>query len=179
MAVNLFKSSVGGYNKAEVDTYIHHVSRKMEREKKDYERRIEILEAEIAKLKNEKTEIESMLKEDEAIIGAFRSQLADSPAVSEEFVTPEEENEAENSPESCEILEKSKRYDEISRQLGEIIIKANADAAEIVREANEEAMSVKAAAALEIKSATDLITEKLTTIAKDAECTLSCTVLSE
>ncbi len=175
MSVNLFKSSVGGYNKAEVDTYIHHISHKMEREKKDYERRIEILEAEITKLNNEKTEIEALLKEDEAIIGAFRSQICDDQAAAEKFVTPDEETTENVFSEATEILEKSKRYDEISRQLGEIIIKANADAAEIVRDAKAEAAAIKAAAADEIKRTADHIAEKLCSIAKDAQSTLSTT----
>ncbi len=153
---------MGGYNKSEVDAYILHVSKKGERERRDYEKKIEVLEAEIKKLKGEKENVESLLKEDEAIISAFHnmvseagSEAADAPAAE---ALPEE---------TSEVLEKSKRYDEISRQLGEIIIKVNTDAARIISEAETEANAIRQKAALDIKLAAESITQKLSEIANE------------
>lgn len=153
---------MGGYNKSEVDAYILHVSKKGERERRDYEKKIEVLEAEIKKLKGEKENVESMLKEDEAIISAFHTMVAEAGGETADSQT------AEKLPdEASEVLEKSKRYDEISRQLGEIIIKANADAARIISEAEAEANAIRQKAATDIKLAAENITQKLSAIANE------------
>lgn len=167
MSVNLFKSAINGYSRNDVDQYIYHISKKHEQEKKSYERRIEVLEAEIAKLKKEKSETDAMLAEDEAIISAFKAKLntETNPETTEEAPIAEEAEETL-------VIEKSKRYDEISRQLGEIIINANADAAMILRRAEENAKEMKSKAADEIKKAALSAAEKLTEISNRAESEL-------
>lgn len=172
MSSKLFKSAIGGYNKTEVDEYALHISRKLELQKKEYEKKLEILEVENRKLANEKKSMEDKLNEDEAIIAAFRARLS-------------EEAGKENAPaEESEILQKSKRYDEISRLLGEIIANANADAAVIKREASEtaekmlsdasqKALDVRMSAASDIKKLTSEFTEKLTAITEKVELSLS------
>ncbi len=169
MSVNLFKNSINGYNRSEVDSYILHVSKKHEQEKKGYERKIEILEAEITKLKNEKSEINKLLSEDEAIITAFKSKLEGECAEKKEAETKAEEA----SDEGTEIIEKSKRYDEISRQLGEIIINANADAAQIIRRAEDEAKEIKDRAAEDIRTEGESLLDKLYELFSDAMKKLS------
>lgn len=167
MSVNLFKGAINGYSRTDVDQYIFHISKKHEQEKKNYERKIEILEAEIAKLKKENQKTSEMLKEDEAIISAFQQKL--NPEV-ESNKSAEIENESLFiESEETIVIEKSKRYDEISRQLGEIIINANADASLILRRAEESAAEIKSKAAEEIKKAAIAAADALTAIGDRAE----------
>lgn len=135
MSSNLFKSAIGGYNKAEVDEYALHISRKMELQKKEYEKRLEFLEVENKKLLGEKKAAEDKLREDEAIIAAFRAKLAEEIGKESDTVVKSEDSE---------LLQKSKRYDEISSLLGEIIANATADAAATKREADETAEKILA-----------------------------------
>ncbi len=145
MSNRLFKSAINGYNKTEVDEYALHISRKLELQKREYEKKLEMLEVENKRLKGEKAAVEEKLYEDEAIIAAFRARLEEEIA-NEDFETPEDEESpifpAEQVTPDDDILLKSKRYDEISRLLGEIIANANADAATVMREASEEAEKI-------------------------------------
>lgn len=171
MSVNLFKNAINGYNRSEVDQYIYHISKKHDHERKNYEKKIEILEAEIEKLKWENRETSEMLKEDEAIISAFRAKL--NPDASEDTLSDSENTAAEQSTDPVEseetlLIEKSKRYDEISRQLGEIIINANADAAAIIRRAEDEAAKIKEEAKNEAESMKKEAEEKAASLKKDA-----------
>ncbi len=174
MSSKLFKSAIGGYNKTEVDEYALHISRKLELQKKEYEKKLEILEVENRKLANEKKAVEDKLTEDEAIIAAFRARLSEEAGKEKEEAAPAEDSE---------ILQKSKRYDEISRLLGEIIANANADAAAIKREASEDAekiigdakqksLEMRTSAAADIRSLASELTEKLTAITENAETVL-------
>lgn len=173
MSSKLFKSAIGGYNKTEVDEYALHISRKLELQKKEYEKKLEALEVENRKLAGEKKAIEDKLTEDEAIIAAFRARLSEEAGKKKE---PAPENDSE-------ILQKSKRYDEISRLLGEIIANANADAAAIKREASEDAeriigdaeqksLDIRTSAAADIRALASELTEKLTAITANAETVL-------
>ncbi len=166
MSSNLFKSAIGGYNKAEVDEYALHISRKLELQKKEYEKKLELLEVENKKLAESKKAVEEKLKEDEAIIAAFRSRLAENAG---------KEISAEETHEEGEILQKSKRYDEISKLLGEIIVNANADAAATIREATEtadkmlsdakaEASEIRTSAISDLKALVNEFAEKFAAI---------------
>ncbi len=165
---NLFKSAIGGYNKAEVDEYALHISRKMELQKKEYEKRLEILEVENKKLLCEKQAAEDKLREDEAIIAAFRAKLAEEIGKESDTVVKSEDSE---------LLQKSKRYDEISNLLGEIIANATADAAatkreadetaeKIISDAREKARELRSSAVADLKRLTEEFTKKLSAAAE-------------
>lgn len=171
MSSNLFKSAIGGYNKAEVDEYALHISRKMELLKKEYEKKLEILEVENKKLLCEKQAAEDKLCEDEAIIAAFRAKLAEEIG---------KESDVDFKSEDNELLQKSKRYDEISSLLGEIIANATADAAATKREADEaaekiladakeKARDIRASAVADLKRLTNEFAEKLSAAADDGD----------
>lgn len=168
---NLFKSAIGGYNKAEVDEYALHISRKMELLKKEYEKKLEILEVENKKLLCEKQAAEDKLCEDEAIIAAFRAKLAEEIG---------KESDVDFKSEDNELLQKSKRYDEISSLLGEIIANATADAAatkreadeaaeKIIADAKEKARDIRASAVADLKRLTNEFAEKLSAAADDGD----------
>lgn len=112
MPVNVFSRSVSGYNRREVDEYIADMNRAFARSKRDYEKKIEILEAENSRL----------FRELEEGTAAPAPEISDAPHAA--IV-------------GDELTEKSRRYDEISRQVGEILMNANAEASIIIREADE------------------------------------------
>ncbi len=181
MSNKLFKTAINGYSKTEVDEYALHISRKTELLKKEYEKKLEVLEVENRKLRSENKQISDKLKEDEAIITAFRAKITVETDTSD-YKTENIEKETE--ADENEILQKSKRYDEISRQLGEIIANANADAAAVKREAAEQAEKIiedarsqayviKTTAISEIKNVTLALTEQLNVITESAESALN------
>ncbi len=165
MSEKLFRSAINGYNKTEVDEYALHISRKIELQKREYEKKLEVLELEIKRLKSEKKAVEDKLSEDEAIISAFRAKL-EGEATSKEAAPAHGDSD---------ILQKSQRYDEISRMLGEIIANANADAAAVKRKASEEAERIvseaksssaqmRSTAVAEISSVAEVLAAKLNEI---------------
>lgn len=147
MPITIFTKSVGGYNKQQVDEYISNMNRAYVKSKHDNEKKIETLEAEIAKLKAE-------LAEAEAAAAAAPVEL---PA---EVVT-----EAEPAPQTAstvsiddDIAKKSRRYDEISMKVGEILMNANAEAAIKAREADEILANANAEAEIKAREADEILT---------------------
>ena len=142
-----FRSAIGGYNKEDVNNYIEEISRKYFNDIAELEKKSKILEKKITELEEEfeaisiseqekvsKTEYNErvaeltrtveLLKADNHTLSCENNELADKLA---EYT---DRNQAAN-----EAFEKSAKYDQVSAQIGSMIVSANARAESIVTEA--------------------------------------------
>lgn len=147
MPITVFNRSVNGYNRQQVDEYIADINRAFVRSRNDYEKKIEILEAEISKLKRE-------------LEGA---QAEPAPAVSAPAVEKTDRD----------VTEKSRRYDEISHQVGEILMNANAEASMIMREADEKVKTALTGTMSTLRTEVTSLISKLTDLLESAEAELA------
>ncbi len=148
MPINVFSRSVSGYNRHEVDEYIADMNRAFARSKRDYEKKIEILEAENSRLSRKLEEGTTM------------------PA--------HEVSDAPRAAIVCdELTEKSRRYDEISRQVGEILMNANAEASIIIRGADEKVRATLTGTMSTLRGELTTLIAKLNELLDSAEETLA------
>lgn len=150
MSITVFSKSISGYNRREVDEYIANLNRSYQASRRDYEKKIEILEAETEKL---------------------REQLAKLLSAQTEPQKAVEEPEAP-APAEPETAEKARRYDEISQQLGEILMNANAEASIRMREADEKVAHTLNSTMSGIRTELSSLIEKLGSMLADAESEL-------
>lgn len=167
MPITVFSRSVSGYNRHEVDEYIASMNRAFLKTRREYEKKIEILEAEAAKLR---AELEACRQAEEA-----RAHVDVPPAPPEAEPVPETEPEKveEPAPEDDGIAEKSRRYDEISQKVGEILMNANAEASIIVREADEKVKATLSGTMSTLRTELTSVISKLTALLEEAEAGLS------
>ncbi|MBE6605771.1 MAG: hypothetical protein E7635_01860 [Ruminococcaceae bacterium] len=160
----IFRKSVGGYNKSDVNTYIEDISIR-------HKSREEELESIISKLEKKLEETEGLLKEAQSRdfseeaevytkqIEELETKVVDGTniiAAKNEYIEKlEAENSVkdtkifdmesrlkeleENSASANELLEKAKQYDLLSRRLGDLMLKAGDTAEKIVSDANQKA----------------------------------------
>ncbi len=147
MEINVFSRAMRGYNRREVDEYIAELNRAFLKSKREYEKKIELLEAELSRL--ERTELGNNLK--------------DVPAAQ-----PVAETTADN-----ELAEKSRRYDELSQKVGEILMNANAEALGIVREADEKVRTALTGTTSKLRSELTSLIAKLNEMLEEAEAELA------
>lgn len=164
MPITVFSKSVSGYNRREVDEYIANMNRAFVRTRRDYEKKIEILEAEAAKLR------ESLEK---ASAANTREEAKADAAAQESAPDRDAEAEASVDPEISDIAEKSRRYDELSQKVGEILMNANAEASQIVREADEKVKSALTGTMSTLRNELTSVISKLTELLESAEAELS------
>ena len=163
----IFRKSVGGYNKSDVNTYIEDISIR-------HKNREEELEAKISKLEKKLEETQALLKEEQSRdfseeaevytkqIEELETKVVDGTniiAAKNEYIEKlEAENSVkdtkifdmesrlseleENSKSANELLEKAKQYDLLSRRLGDLMLKAGDTAEKIVSDANQKAFSL-------------------------------------
>lgn len=141
MPITIFKRSIHGYDRDQVDEYIAGLNRAYTHSQREYEKKIESLEAEIRRLRR-----------DEAPAAPVREQ------------------------ESDDHKDKSRRYDEISQRLGEILINANAEASAMMREADERVSSTLSETLAAIESELGALSDKLRALSASAHERLSCDV---
>ena len=146
MAITVFSRSARGYNRGQVDEYIASLNRAYAKTTRDYEKKIETLEAEIAKLR---AQLESAQSNARAV---------------EPAPVPAADTEAD---------EKSRRYDEISQRLGEILINANAEASAMLREADERVSSTLNETADTVRAELASVIKTLERLADEAQARLS------
>ena len=144
MSITVFSNSVGGYNKRQVDEYIADMNRAFVKAKRDYEKKIEILEAENARL---------------------RQELEGKPTV----MLPPKGQPPIAAVSDVEATEKSRRYDEISRQVGEILMNANAEASRTVREADEKVRTALTCTMSTLRGEVGSLITKLNELLREAE----------
>ncbi len=147
MPLNVFRKSFKGYNRRDVDEYIAEMNRTFVKQRRDYEKKIEILEAENTLLRR---------RHEEAQEAPPQREISQVAAVSD-----------------VEATEKSRRYDEISRQVGEILMNANAEASVIVREADDKVRSTLNGTMSTLRGELTSMIAKLNELLKSAEETLA------
>lgn len=158
----LFRSAISGYNREDVNQYIFDMNRSFEERENALKEaadsvsaQLEELTSLINSLKEEKTEAESVigtlresvdqLKDENA---SLRDQLQSSDSRTAELTdrlnASEKEasalrNELNSRAQTSVESEKSLKYDQISAQIGDIMINANSSAEQIIAAANMEA----------------------------------------
>lgn len=146
----VFRGAINGYNKNDVINYISQITKSHAKTKAEYEKKIEILENRLEKASAENAELSAKLAEAEAkaarllerlneaeeLIKAMQEAQNDASAgisfVEQGKVLPGSPDEVQS---DVDINEKLRLYDEISGRIGEIILRANAVADDIVNEA--------------------------------------------
>lgn len=148
-----FRQSISGFNREDVNNYISDMTAKHLKETQEDKKTIAQLEEKLKKLENELEECrEEYEKEKE---NAENQRISDLTALNEKLTAENEKLTAENSElnnkvtefikvqEKTEALwEKSSKYDEVSNQIGSLIISANAEASGIVARAKLKACAV-------------------------------------
>ena len=164
-----FRTSLGGFNREDVNSYIEKLNGEFAERERTAKRKADALEARLAEAESAKSELESALKrlsvlEEEAV--AREKLIAEQLARIEEL-NREAENlrresgEAKSRAESLDerlaslsdAVAKSEKYDDVSAQLGEIILTAKSTADEIVENAKREAEAMRRAADEQLESA--------------------------
>lgn len=147
-----FRKSMGGYNREDVNNYIETISAKSYEKELDYQKKIAELEAKVKELEEKNKEYEEnvvieaeKLRSDKeqselliaelnntvAKMGAENTDLTQENAQLKERVSELERVNASN----FEAYEKSNKYDQVSEQIGSVLLNANARAESLVSEA--------------------------------------------
>ncbi len=167
----IFRKSVGGYNKSDVNTYIEDMSIRAKSREEELEAKISKLEKELeeaservkdaesrdfsaeAAVYDEKIqELETKIEDGSNIIAAkneyiekLEAELGKKEAdLNESLARVSEMEDAVKA--GSESSEKAKQYDLLSRRLGEIMLKAGDTAEKIVSDANDKAAALIAEA---------------------------------
>lgn len=144
-----FRNAMGGYNKADVNSYIESLNTKIFESENESRKKIAELEKKIKELEEavgEKTEqeikdlsekIESadrLIVELNGHIDSLKQENGELEKKNNELASKVKEYE-KTAVENSELFEKSSKYDKISEQIGSMIVSANARAESIVSEA--------------------------------------------
>lgn len=146
-----FRNAVGGYNKLDVNSYIEMLSERYYEKDVEYQKTISDLKKRIAELERAEEEknaeiikageLVRKLEESERLILSLNGAIEDMGAKNEELIKENAElqirlTEAETVDSvSDEVIEKSSKYDQVSEQIGSMLISAEARAESIVAEA--------------------------------------------
>ncbi len=176
-----FRSAIGGFNRADVNSYIEKLNADFTERERLLKKKIDALDAkcnEFESVKNElelekarATELEKQLESSEIVIEGFKenvdAQAAEIERLKAEKLASESEiNELSERIESLsEAICKSEKYDDISAQIGEIILSAKQAAETIVSKAEKEAEAKRAEASEHIESAASSFNARAATAA--------------
>ena len=146
-----FRNAVGGYNKLDVNSYIEMLSERYYEKDVEYQKTISDLKKRIAELESAEEEknaeilraeeLARKLDESERLILSLNGAIEDMGIKNEELIKANAEletrlSEAETTDSvSDEVIEKSSKYDQVSEQIGSMLISAEARAESIVAEA--------------------------------------------
>lgn len=178
----LFRKSIGGYNKDDVNSYIESMSLKSRKreeelaaELKEYQRKLAETEARAKKAESrdfsEETEqfnariaaLEEKLGECEKLINARTEEAAELEARLAEATANNEILSAENAENQKYIegarsaVECAKKYEELSKRLGEILLSAQTDAEKTLSDAQAKAAAIIADAEAKREKITDVL----------------------
>ena len=146
-----FRKSMGGYNREDVNRFIEEMSARNYDNETELRKQNEELEKKIKKLEEENAEIitlgdsisqlQEKLEQSENLISSLNETI--SKLNSEKDVLFKENTELKERVAECEktekgdseVYEKSNKYDQVSGQIGSLILNANAKAEAIVSEA--------------------------------------------
>ena len=156
-----FRTSIGGFNREDVNSYIEKLNGEFAERERAAKRKTDALEAKLAELENAKSELERALARASALEAAAE-QLA---RIDEQNAAIEslrrERGEAQSRAESLDerlaslsdAIAKSEKYDDVSAQIGEIILSAKSTADEIIENAKREADAMRRSADEQLESA--------------------------
>lgn len=194
-----FRSSMSGYNKADVNGYIADLNAKYyesdaenQRRIRELETRVKELEEEIAHqngveleaLREKLEKADNLVVEMNGVIDRLNEEKEAAAKDNAELVAKLAEYE-KNAEANTEIYEKSSKYDKVSEQIGSMIVSANAKAESIVSEAEIKAkIASKAMIDMTVEKLNDLnekytgeiltkavqLTEELRTLSLATEC---------
>ena len=164
-----FRTSLGGFNREDVNSYIEKMNSEFAERERAATRKREALEAKLSELETAKSELQQALSRASALeeAAAAREKL-----IAEQLTRIEEQNrtienlrlERSAACERAESLDerlaslsdaiaKSEKYDDVSAQLGEIILSAKSTADEIIENAKREADAMRKSADEQMESA--------------------------
>ncbi len=164
-----FRTSLGGFNREDVNSYIEKLNGEFAERERTAKRKTDALESKLAELENAKSELERALARASALetAAAEREKL-----IAEQLARIEEQNrtidalrrergEAQSRAESLDerlaslsdAIAKSEKYDDVSAQIGEIILSAKSTADEIIEAAKREADDMRRTADEQLESA--------------------------
>jgi chromosome segregation ATPase len=168
----LFRQSLSGYNKNDVNEYIEEIDLRAKKREEELEAKIAKVEAELQKMTEramtaEARDFSEETAEYEAKIKALEEKLCESDKINEAKSEYSEQLEASLVEKNSQIneltekvykleqtvadanstLEKAAQYDALSHRLGEIMLGAGNTAEKILADANEKAASLIAQAA--------------------------------
>ena len=164
-----FRTSLGGFNREDVNSYIEKLNGEFAERERAAKRKTDALESKLAELENAKSELERALARASALetAAAEREKL-----IAEQLARIEEQNrtidalrrergEAQSRAESLDerlaslsdAIAKSEKYDDVSAQIGEIILSAKSTADEIIEAAKREADDMRRTADEQLESA--------------------------
>ena len=164
-----FRTSIGGFNREDVNSYIEKLNGEFAERERTAKRKTDALESKLAELETAKSELERALARASALeaAAAEREKL-----IAEQLARIDEQNaaieslrrergEAQSRAESLDerlaslsdAIAKSEKYDDVSAQIGEIILSAKSTADEIIENAKREADAMRRAADEQLESA--------------------------
>ena len=164
-----FRTALGGFNRDDVNSYIEKLNAEFADRERTAKRKLEAAESKIAELeeKNAKldaatsriAELESVAEAREKLISEYITKVEQQAAEIEALCASKDDAESEISLLSekieslSETIRKSEKYDDISGQIGEIILSARSTADDIIAKAEDEAAAKRANIDTEMENA--------------------------
>lgn len=164
-----FRTSLGGFNKEDVNNYIEKLNADIADRERMSKKKLDAAESKYAEMEAKYKELEKKLERiseleaeadsREKLIGEYIEKVEAQAAEIENLRSSNESAESEKSELNAmldslsDAINKSEKYDDISSQIGEIILSARCAAEEIVNKANKEADSKRAQADAQMEGA--------------------------
>ena len=164
-----FRTAIGGFNKTDVNTYIEKLNFEFSERERVAKKKYDLLEAKLAEFEDYKVKydealasissLEEAAAQRETVINEYRADIEKQAEKIETLIREKEEAESEMCELSqridslSEVICKSEKYDDISAQIGEIILSARHTAEGIVAKAEKDAAAKSAAADEKLESA--------------------------
>ena len=164
-----FRTALGGFNRDDVNSYIEKQNAEFAERERVTKKKLDAAESKCAELDSKITELESaqlriaeLEKEAETrekLIAEYIEKVERQSTEIENLKTSKYDAEStinkltEEIASLSEAISKSEKYDDISNQIGEIILSARSTAEEIIERADEEAAKKLASADIQIENA--------------------------
>ncbi len=164
-----FRTALGGFNREDVNNYIEKLNGDFAEHERMYKKKLDVAEAKCTELDSVKAELnstqlrlaelEAEAQQREKLISEYITRIESQASEIEALQASKTSAESEVDLLSAQIdsladaIQKSEKYDDISAQVGEIILSARSTAEEIIIKAKKEADAKRAAADAQIESA--------------------------
>ena len=164
-----FRSALGGFNREDVNNYIEKLNAEFAERERAAKKKLDAAEEKCAELDNVKAQLDSKLlrlseleaeaEQREKLIAEYIRQIEMQAAEIEKLQASKSNAESEIDLLSTKLeslsdaIQKSEKYDDISAQIGEIILSAKSTAEEIISQAEEEAATMRATADAQMENA--------------------------